>query len=212
MSEKKEISPEWLAGGLFLAGLVAVVLIYNWLDSFLFGSHRPWTLFLALVQLVLLGGGLACFVLVLMRLWKSAEHNLGVACAVLTPCFGLGPLIAFIWGWFDANRLSKAGHQDHQKVMLLMKVWSAVVACQLLLSGYVWYYTPAVNKGGGPISRPPTRTEPTERDCYQCNGRGRNNCHICFGNPRLRASSRCHACSNAGSISCTFCYGTGRRR
>jgi hypothetical protein len=42
---------------------------------------------------------LVCFILVLVKMFQSGQTGLGIACIVLTFCCGIGPLIAFIFGW-----------------------------------------------------------------------------------------------------------------
>ena len=54
---------------------------------------------------VLVGlGSLACFILVLVKMFQNGQTGLGVVCIVLVFCVGIGALIAFIVGWMNANR------------------------------------------------------------------------------------------------------------
>jgi hypothetical protein len=52
----------------------------------------------ALVGLV----SLACFILVLVRIFQEGQTALGVSCVVLFFCFLVGALIAFVFGWMRA--------------------------------------------------------------------------------------------------------------
>jgi ABC-type transport system involved in multi-copper enzyme maturation permease subunit len=144
----QEKGKEWAGGCLVIIILAAVIGIYNWIDDSLFAQHRPWTLFLALVQLVLCGVGLVCFVQVLIRLWRSTEQGLGIVCALLAPFCGLGPIIAFVWGWIDANRDSQASFQEREKFKFVMQCWTAALVGQVVLWGCLWYRTPAQPVGG----------------------------------------------------------------
>jgi hypothetical protein len=56
-----------------------------------------------LVLRVLVGlVALACFVLVLVRIFQEGQTALGVSCVVLFFCFGVGGLITFVFGWMRA--------------------------------------------------------------------------------------------------------------
>jgi hypothetical protein len=44
-------------------------------------------------------GGLVCYILVLIQMFQHGKTGLGIACIVLLFCFGIGGLIAFIYGW-----------------------------------------------------------------------------------------------------------------
>ncbi len=48
------------------------------------------------------GAGIAslvCFILVLVQMFQRGQSTLGIICAVLFLCGGLGALIAFVYGW-----------------------------------------------------------------------------------------------------------------
>src|SRR5689334_16843456 len=42
---------------------------------------------------------LISFIIVLVRMFQNGQTGLGITCAVLAFCCGIGTLIAFIYGW-----------------------------------------------------------------------------------------------------------------
>src|SRR5438105_415539 len=44
-------------------------------------------------------GGLVCFILILVYMFQRDNSSLAIVCIVLFCCFGIGYLIAFIYGW-----------------------------------------------------------------------------------------------------------------
>jgi predicted permease len=44
-------------------------------------------------------GSLVCFILVLVQMFQRGQSTLGIVCIVLIFCFGIGGLIAFVYGW-----------------------------------------------------------------------------------------------------------------
>ncbi len=220
----KESAKEGGGGCLVFIILLGLIAIYASLDNALFARLRPWNLFLAVAQLAIGITGLMCYVVVLVRLLQSKEKALGVVCAVLTPCLGLGPLLAYAWGWLEATRLERTSQQERDKHTFLMKVWTGALIGQLAVLAYVWYHTPAQPARQGmrgvvspavspPVFAPTPPVQPLQqRTCYRCNGSGRENCHICFGNPGLRRGGHCHGCAGHGSNTCSVCWGSGKVR
>jgi membrane protease YdiL (CAAX protease family) len=91
-------------GGFLMA--VAVILLY---------------LLIFLVAII----SFVCFVLVLVQMFKHDQTGLGIVCIVLTIICGIGPLIAFVYGWMNNKEWSL------QKVML---AWTGCVAAQIVLA------------------------------------------------------------------------------
>ena len=46
---------------------------------------------------------LVFFVMVVIQMFKRDQSTLGIVCIILTLCTGVGPLIAFIFGWMKAT-------------------------------------------------------------------------------------------------------------
>ena len=46
---------------------------------------------------------LICFILVVVAMFQRQQTGLGIACIVLLFCFGIGALIAFIYGWMKSS-------------------------------------------------------------------------------------------------------------
>lgn len=67
---------------------------------------------------------LACFVLVLIKMFENGETGLGIARIVLTFCTGIGSLIAFVYGWI------KSSQWGLQKVMI---AWTACLVLNVVL-------------------------------------------------------------------------------
>jgi hypothetical protein len=51
-------------------------------------------------------GGLVCFILVLIQMFKHGKTGLGITCIVLFWCCGIGYLITFIYGWVVSREWS----------------------------------------------------------------------------------------------------------
>lgn len=65
-------------------------------------------------------GGLVCFILVVIQMFKNEQTGLGIACIILA---GIGYLIAFVYGWI------KAAEWDLKKVMM---AWTGLFAGHLI--------------------------------------------------------------------------------
>ncbi len=68
--------------------------------------------------------GLVFFVMVVAQMFKRDESTMGIVCIVLTFCTGLGPIIAFIYGW------TKAAEWDMKNIM---KYWTIAFVLQIVL-------------------------------------------------------------------------------
>jgi hypothetical protein len=60
-----------------------------------------------------------CFIVVLIQMFQRGATTMGIVCIVLTLCCGLGPLIAFVYGWIKAREWN---------LMNLMIVWTVAWA------------------------------------------------------------------------------------
>lgn len=205
-----------------LVVLGTVGLAYISLDSWLFADCRPWALWLAVVQLVTLVISLVCFVLVLTQMCRSETPYLAIVCGILTPFFGIGLLIAFVWGWREASQ------QNRNATEGTIHLWSGAVIAQLMIVGYLWFSAPVVPRvpqvpKGAEAAPVPQR----ESSCHRCRGSGTESCHICFGGGRANCftcggrgytsngwsgeSHRCGSCGASGKQNCSACGGRGCR-
>lgn len=76
-----------------------------------------------------------CFVLVVIEMFKRNETGIGIATIVLSVCTGLGPLLAFIYGWV------KSSEWGLKKVML---AWTVLfVANIFLVVRYIVFFVAA---------------------------------------------------------------------
>lgn len=69
---------------------------------------------------------LVFFIMVLIQMFKRDQSNLGIICIVLTFCTGVGPIIAFVYGWM------KATEWDLKKIMTY---WTVAFALQFVFIG-----------------------------------------------------------------------------
>jgi len=67
---------------------------------------------------------LVFFIMVVVQMFKRDQSTLGIVCIILTLCTGVGPLIAFIFGWM------KATEWDIKKTMTY---WTAAFVGQIVL-------------------------------------------------------------------------------
>jgi hypothetical protein len=72
---------------------------------------------------------LVCFILVLIKMFQNGQTGLGIACIVLVFCVGIGALIAFIFGWINAQKWG---------IKNIMMAWTAcwVIGIILNIAGY----------------------------------------------------------------------------
>jgi hypothetical protein len=73
---------------------------------------------LSIVQLV-------CQIIVIVKMFQKDETGLGIACAILSVCTGIGGLIAFIYGWV------KSSEWQLKKVMV---IWTVCFALTMALA------------------------------------------------------------------------------
>jgi hypothetical protein len=66
---------------------------------------------------------LICFILVLIQMFQRGAVALGVTCIVLTFCCGVGPIIAFVFGWVKARQWN---------ITNLMMVWTVASVIQIV--------------------------------------------------------------------------------
>ena len=74
---------------------------------------------------------LVCFILVLVKMFQDGQTGLGVVCIVLTFCIGVGPLIAFIVGWINAQKWN---------IRNVMLVWTIAVVLNFVSAGLYFTY------------------------------------------------------------------------
>lgn len=67
---------------------------------------------------------LVFFIMVVVQMFKRDQSTLGIVCIILTLCTGVGPLIAFIFGWM------KATEWDIKKTMTY---WTVAFVGQIVL-------------------------------------------------------------------------------
>jgi hypothetical protein len=66
---------------------------------------------------------LVCFVLVLIQMFQHGKTGLGIVCAVLFLCCGLGWLITFVYGWMQARPWNMVN---------LMTIWTVAFAIDVV--------------------------------------------------------------------------------
>jgi hypothetical protein len=67
-----------------------------------------------------------CYVLVLVKMFQHGDTTIAVVCLVLLLCFGIGHLIAFVYGWMKAQQWN---------LMPIMAAWTGCIVLDLLLFG-----------------------------------------------------------------------------
>ena len=83
-----------------------------------------YMVFLVLAAIVGLVG-LGCFIMVLIQMFQNDQMGLAIACIVLTVCTGLGPLIAFIYGWIQSSEWG---------IKNVMLAWTGCIVLQILFA------------------------------------------------------------------------------
>ncbi len=71
-------------------------------------------------------GCLICFILVVIEMFKRDQQALGIICVVGVIVCGIGPLIAFIYGWVKAKEWN---------ITKLMTIYTACVIGSIVLNG-----------------------------------------------------------------------------
>jgi hypothetical protein len=82
----------------------------------------------ALIQILSLLVGLVslgCFIMVLVQMFQHGQTGMGIACIVLIFCFGIGGLVAFIYGWMKASEWN---------IKNLMLAWTGAIVVGILLN------------------------------------------------------------------------------
>jgi hypothetical protein len=79
---------------------------------------------LLVLCIALSAASLVCFILVLVKIFQAGQTGLGVVCIILTLCTGIGPLIAFIYGWI------KSTEWNLKNVMI---VWTLIWVLSLVI-------------------------------------------------------------------------------
>jgi len=62
--------------------------------------------------------GLVCFIMVVIQMFQHGSTGIGIVCAVLFLCCGMGYLIAFVFGWIKAREWN---------ITNLMTIWTIAV-------------------------------------------------------------------------------------
>ncbi len=153
---------DWIGGLFVLLALGAIGAAYDYCDKRFFSGLRPWTLFVFLGQLAVLGTSMVCFALVLIRMCQSDKARvLGILAGLLTPCLGLGSLIAFFWGWTEASRPDEERPARRASLHRVMSWWTACVVVQALIVGYVVLNWPTASAAHPPAyGAPAPYTQP----------------------------------------------------
>jgi hypothetical protein len=77
-----------------------------------------------LVSTILSLVSLACFVMVVVKMFQNSQTALGIVCIVLALC-GIGILIAFVYGWIKSSEWN---------IKNLMLVWTGCIVANILLA------------------------------------------------------------------------------
>ncbi len=64
-----------------------------------------------------------CFILVLIQMFQHGKTGLGIVCALLLLCCGLGGLITFIYGWMNARSWNMVN---------LMTIWTVAFVINVI--------------------------------------------------------------------------------
>jgi hypothetical protein len=70
--------------------------------------------------------GVLCYLYVIYQMFDKAESVMGIVCLVGVCLFGLGGLVAFVYGWIKAREW---------EIVPVMAIWSGCIAANLLLAG-----------------------------------------------------------------------------
>lgn len=158
-------------GCLMGALIILPMAMYHHYDAKYFAAHRPWNLFLFVLFILGIVVVLIGFVMALIRMFEmESERAMGKACLGLA-LTGFGPILALIWGWrllvrentpLPANQCER--HAKH------MTIWTAGLVVQVVVLGYVWLHSTALNNTLlAVISEPPVHVH-SEFDCRNDQG------------------------------------------
>jgi hypothetical protein len=66
---------------------------------------------------------LVCYILVIVQMFQRGKTGLGIACLVLLLVCGVGGLVAFIYGWMNANQWG---------IKNIMLIWTGCIVVSIL--------------------------------------------------------------------------------
>ena len=76
---------------------------------------------------------LVFFIMVVIQMFKRDQSTLGIVCIVLTFCTGVGPLIAFVFGWMKATEWDLKKTMTYWTVAFVLQfVFIALVFASIL--------------------------------------------------------------------------------
>ena len=64
-----------------------------------------------------------CFILVVVKMFQHGQTGLGIATIVLVFCFGIGFLVAFIYGWVRAREWNLTN---------IMLIWTGAIIVNII--------------------------------------------------------------------------------
>ena len=139
-----------------LACVVLAIAVYVHYDEKYFAARRPWNLILVTLLVAGVGVFLAALVLALIRMFEiESERPMGKACLGLLPT-GLGLLLPLVWGWRILYRAGSPISGDKKEWHFkMMCVWTAALAVQMGVLGYVWWHLPPGKSLVSPFAEPP---------------------------------------------------------
>lgn len=76
------------------------------------------------LQLIITLISLACFVMVIIKMFQSGDTGLGVACLLLILACGLGFLVTYIMGWVKAGQYG---------ITNIMMAWTGCIVVGIIL-------------------------------------------------------------------------------
>lgn len=92
--------------------------------------------FLAFLWLGAAVGGLLCFLWTLFEAFRRGHQRIAVVSLLLTPVVGIGMLVAFYYGWREAQRSTKTRvERDHLNMKHLMAAWTGCLVLAAVSEG-----------------------------------------------------------------------------
>ena len=73
---------------------------------------------------ILFVGSVACFVMVIIKMFQNNDKGIAITSLVLIPCCLIGMLVAFVFGWV------KVGQYNIKNVML---AWTGIIIVNMVL-------------------------------------------------------------------------------
>ena len=90
------------------------------------GAAAPLLMLLLLIPIFVIGlVQVACLIMVIVKMFQKGETGMGIACAVLSACTGIGAVIAFVYRWV------KSSEWDLKRVMV---TWTACIVLNIVLA------------------------------------------------------------------------------